>query len=65
MLKSFIRLFLVFRLESRPTPIELSTALTAWFRRPSIEIFVEQRHRHQDLQSNDHLKHRLNEVYPF
>lgn len=68
MLKSLISVFLIFRLESRPAPLNLGAALTAWLRRPSIEILVDERRQEiaPKVQEDDtKLKHKLNEVYPF
>jgi hypothetical protein len=65
MLKSFISVFLIFRLESRPASLDLGSALSAWLRRPSIEILLDERRQDQDAPPGEHLKRKLNEVYPF
>lgn len=61
MLKPLLRALLVFRLRSRPLPIDWDLALTAWLQRPAIEISVQQR----QTDRRQRLCRRLDEVYPF
>ena len=61
MLKTFLRAFLVFHLESRMPALTPSAVLAYWRSRPTIHFVLEQTHALRSSQ----IKRSLDRVYPF
>ena len=61
MLKTFLRAFVVFHLESRMPALTLSAVWSYWRSRPTIHFVLEQTH----TALSNQIKRSLDRVYPF
>ena len=60
MVKILVSAALVWRLKTRPMPLDLEMIALVWLRRPVIEIIL-----HRNTVESMHLRRKLDEVYPF
>ena len=61
MLKTFLRAFVVFHLESRMPALTASAVWSYWRSRPTIHFVLEQKHTARSSQ----IKRSLDRIYPF